>query len=377
MRILFVVSSLGLGGAERQVVLLSRELVRLGHAVSIYALSRYDDRIDELAASQVEVMFDQKRLRLDPGVIWRLRRHISAWHPDIVHGFLFDGNLYARLACIGTGSPVLDSERSDNYTLSTLQSIGYRLTSALSSGVVANTYAGAEFARRIHGSTASNAHVVWNGIDLGAVDLRLVRSAMPARDLMPGDRTKRACIVGTIKPAKDFILAMRVARRLVETDPSWRFICVGDSAIDATVDYKARVLAEKDRLGLKPYVKFIGSRRDVPELMASCDVLLVTSVHEGFPNVVLEAMACGTPVVSTDYSDVQRILPFPWQVVASRDESELAACVVRCLADRSEVAVAQRRWVESHATVAISASALLDVYGKYAKVPVESLGQAS
>jgi hypothetical protein len=65
-------------------------------------------------------------------------------------------------------------------------------------------------------------------------------------------------------------------------------------------------LAERDRLGLEPLVKFAGHRRDVPEDIASSDALMVTSFREGFPNVVLEAMACRTAVISTDY-DARRL----------------------------------------------------------------------
>lgn len=370
MRILFVISGLGLGGAERQVVLLSRELTRRGHAVCIYALSRYLQRAEELAGSSVELVVDPKRSRLDLGVLWRLRRHLAAWAPDIVHGFLYDGNLYARLAALGSGVPVLDSERNDNYAFPPLNIIGYRLTAAMATGLVANTHAGAEFARRTHGTGVEDVHVVWNGIDLTEIDSRLTRTVSPAQALMPGASVKRACVVGSIKPPKDYLLAMRVVRRLIDADPTWRIICVGDEIPSTPTDYKAQVLAERDRLGLQAFVNFVGKRRDVPELMASCDALLVTSVHEGFPNVVLEAMACGTPVASTDYSDVRRILPMPWQVVSSRDETELALAVVRCYAERAAVAEAQRRWVEAHATVAISADTLLSVYAVYLKCRV-------
>lgn len=60
MRVLFVVSGLGLGGAERQVVVLSKELARLGQEVSIYTLTRETPRIDELAGADVAVVTDQK-----------------------------------------------------------------------------------------------------------------------------------------------------------------------------------------------------------------------------------------------------------------------------------------------------------------------------
>ena len=366
MRVLFVISGLAFGGAERQLILLARQLVRSGHKASIYTLTREAGRIDELAESGVELVLDQKRRKLDLAVLQRLRRHIRAWRPDIVHGFLFDGDFYSRLAACGTGIPVLNSERNDNYAyeLSRLQLAGYRLTSALCEGIVANSHAGAAFARRLH-YLREPADVVWNGIDLGEVDARLARRAQPAHDIFPGADLKRLCMVGAIKPQKDHALALRVLGRLVERDPSWRLICAGEELPKRFPGHKARVMAERDRLRLEPFVKFVGNRRDVLEIVASSDLLLVTSRFEGFPNAVLEAMACGTAVVSTDYSDVRRILPVADSVVGSRGEDDLAAAVVRCYGKRSEIARAQRRWVEQHATAPASAAALLRVYAKY------------
>jgi len=360
MRVLFVISGLGLGGAERQVVLLSKEFVRCGHVVSIYTLNGEVPRADELAGSGVELVVDQKRRRLDLGVLRRLRQHIRRWRPDVVHGFLYDGNLYARLA--GLGVPVINSERNDNYRLSAVQAAGYRLTSGLLDGVVANSHAGAALAQRLHRLAKERVAVVWNGIDIAEVDTRLARSGAPAHQIWPGADIKRVCIVGAIKPQKDYPLALRVARRLVDEDASWRFICVGDELSSSSSGHKAQVQDECEALRLQSYAKFVGHRRDVPELMASCDVLLVTSVHEGFPNVVLEAMACGTPVATTDYSDVKRILPMAWQVADSRSPEALAATVARCIVERRAVAAAQRAWVEVHATAAVSANALMAVY---------------
>lgn len=364
MRVLFVASGLGLGGAERQIVLLSRELERLGHCVSIYTLTRDTPRLDELAGTRVAVVVDSKRLRLDPAVLLRLRRHIRAWRPDVVHGFLYDGDIYSRIAACGTRLPVLNSERNDNYELSRAQLAGYRLTALLCDGIVANSHAGARFAQRVHPLLQQEVHVVWNGIDLKEVDARLQRAPSSAAQLFPEADAKRLCIVGAIKPQKDYLLALRVMRRLVDQDASWRLVCVGDALSNGSQGYKARVLAERDRLRLEPFVTFAGTRRDVLEIMAASNLVLVTSLHEGFPNVLLEAMASGTAVVSTDYSDVRLILPAD-QVVGSRREDDLAEAVVRCYARRAEIAKAQRRWVERHASASTTAPALVEAYARY------------
>ncbi|HET9644478.1 MAG TPA: glycosyltransferase [Burkholderiaceae bacterium] len=371
MKVLFVINGLGLGGAERQAVLLTREMSRRGHGVCICTLNRHLPRVDELHGCSVEVVPDQKQRKLDLSLVCRLRRRIVTWKPDVVQGFLYDGDLYSRLAAVGLDVIVFSSERNHGYSISWPKRLALRITTPFCDGVVANTHAGAVFAQRLHWVPAERVHTVWNGIDLGEIDERLRRSERPAEALWP--ERPRVCIVGSFKPEKDHLLALRVARCILNIDERWRFLFVGDELHDRPSGYRTQLQAECERLGLQHAVKFLGHRRDVPELIASSDVLLVTSVYEGFPNVVLEAMACGTPVASTEYSDVRRILPMDWQVVTGRDERDLASIVQRCAREHATVAHAQRHWVETYATSAASCERVLQVYAAVARRKTDGL----
>src|SRR6185503_5692229 len=164
MRVLFIISDLGFHGAQKQVVELSKGLEARGHAVAIYTLNEDAGRAVELEGTAVQVVVDQKRRKLDAAVLRRLNRFIRAFRADIVHGFLFDGDIYARIAAIGTGAVVLNSERSANYTISRTQLWAHRLTHYLVDGVVANSHEGARFAEKLYGYDPKHMHVVWNGM---------------------------------------------------------------------------------------------------------------------------------------------------------------------------------------------------------------------
>jgi glycosyltransferase involved in cell wall biosynthesis len=181
--------------------------------------------------------------------------------------------------------------------------------------------------------------------------------------------------VGSISPAKNYHLALETAARLIALDPQWRVLFVGDQ-ISApgpyrpgpgsdTRGYKAAVLRHYGRLGLSDKIKFAGLRTDAPAIIRQCDVLYVTSEREGFPNAVLEAMGLGVPVVSTEYSDIRRILPFPWQVVAGGSPDDFARTVIRAQADRAAIAARQRQWVIANATIEKAALELENVYRRY------------
>ena len=374
MRVLYVASNLTFGGAEKQLVGLAKQLAARGHEIAIYTLNRDVPREPELAGSGVTLIVDQKRVRLDPAVLWRLRRRIARWQPDIVHGFLFDGDFYSRVAAFGTGVPVLNSERNDNYALSRSQRLPHWLTRGLARGVVANTHSGKAFAERLFALPPERVHVVWNGICLEDLERQAAATADFRREFFGDSRVRVACLVGSIKPSKNHPLALEAAARLIAADPSWRVLFIGDQITPsgahapgtacATSAYKAEVLAHYDRLGLSGKVKFAGLRTDVPAILGQCDVLYVTSRHEGFPNVVLEAMGLNVPVVSTEYSDIRRILPFPRQIVTS-DAADIARAVLWAHAERGIIAPRQKEWVRAHATFERAARDLEQVYRNY------------
>ncbi|MHB1516186.1 MAG: glycosyltransferase [Acidiferrobacteraceae bacterium] len=365
MRIVLVISNLRWGGAEIQVIGLARALCERGHAVAIYTLGRHNPRADELEGSGVQLVADQKRSKLDPLVILRLRRFLRQFRADIVHGFLYDGDLYSRLAAAGTGIPVLNSERSDNYRLKPLQQAGLWLTRHLAAGLVANTHAGARFAGKLFRLPPERLHVVWNAIDLAAVDERCrVSDRDYRREFFSSPDIKMATLVGNITPTKDYLLALDLADYLTRAHASWRVLFVGEQMTD-TGGYKSRVMQRFHTLGLADRAAFVGLRRDAVEIMHQSNVVFSTSHHEGFPNVVLEAMAVGTPVISTAYSDIRMILPEPWQVVDERAPGPLTVAILKADAAHESLKAAQRAWVAQHAMMGAAAQGLESVYQRY------------
>ncbi len=378
MRVLFVISDLGFHGAQKQVVELSRELDRSGHEVAIYTLNDDVGRARELEGTGVEVIADQKRLKLDPRVLLRLRRKITQWRADIVHGFLFDGDIYARIAAIGTGATVLNSERSDNYEISRSQKIAHWLTKGLVHGVVANSRSGSAFAQRLYGYDPRHMHVVWNGMRVEELERRAVSAHDYRREFFGEGKHRVACMIGHIKPAKDYHLALDTAAALLKLSPEWRVLFLGDSLGGAgayqagrdsdTSGYKRSVMEHFCKLGLPAdRVVFAGARSDAPAILAQCDVQLMTSCREGFPNVVLEGMVLGVPVVSTEYSDIRHILPRASQVISNRSADALANAIAEAWLDREAIASEQKRWVHAHASIETAARELERVYARYVR----------
>jgi glycosyltransferase involved in cell wall biosynthesis len=383
MRVLFLISDLGFHGAQKQVVEMSRELARGGHEVAIYTLNEDAPRAKELEGTGVTVITDQKRTKLDPRVLWRVHRFIRAWQADIVHGFLYDGDIYARIAAIGTRAAVLNSERSDNYSISRMQYLAHWLTRRLVDGVVANSRSGSAFAQKLYGYDPDRMHVVWNGMRIDDFERKGVSAKDYRTEFFGAGPYKIACMIGHIKPAKDYPLALDTAAALVKMAPEWRVLFLGDQLSTPgqyqggrdsdTGDYKQMVMAQYQRLGIADKVVFAGARPDAPAILAQCDVQLMTSCREGFPNVVLEGMVLGVPVVSTDYSDIRHILPREEQVVASRSPEELARAIIDVSQDRAAIVAEQKRWVRMHASIEKVTEELQRVYQRYVRTPARAL----
>jgi glycosyltransferase involved in cell wall biosynthesis len=185
-----------------------------------------------------------------------------------------------------------------------------------------------------------------------------------------------AVLVGRISVEKDMELALDVAGCLFARDERWRVVFVGASfdgptfsrSVGAQLDGYAQSVKQRHAAMAHPdRVVFAGQRDDALAIIADADVLYSTSKREGFPNVVLEAMCGGTPVVSTAYSDIRMILPNEWQVVGSRDPGELADAIERARREAPDLTPRQRQWVLKNATIAHSAAAMLHVYERYAR----------
>jgi len=364
MNIVKVISSLAYGGAETQVITLSKELVRQGHQVTIITTESYVPRAQELDGSGVKLVCLNKALKIDFKLFNDLRFQFKRIRPDIVHAYLYDAEFYSRLAALGLGITLINSERNDQYQLNRNQQVGHFFTKRLVDGVIANSYAGQKHATSLYKNLPKEKlKVVWNGIDLDKVAQRLACGEINYKgEWFPREKIKLAVMAASIKPQKNYNLALRVAEELIEKDSIWRVVFLGDQLSDSSNSYKTGIIGQWKNLRHKEKIKFVGNRDDVLEILAQADVSFLTSHHEGFPNTVLESMAVGTPVVTSEFSDINKITVEPWLVQKETSPVAFVDVINRVVETRDVLSSKSRLWIEQNCSVEQIAKKLINTY---------------
>jgi glycosyltransferase involved in cell wall biosynthesis len=197
-----------------------------------------------------------------------------------------------------------------------------------------------------NGLQESEVEVLLNGIDLGAWSPERGRPVLRA-ELGCGSEDHLVGTVARITYEKDLPTFFSVAEIVSSRCPGTRFVVVGDGYGDELERARRQV---KER-GLEQVVHFTGHRSELPDIYRSFDVFLMTSITEGMPNTLLEAMALGVPAVSTEVGGVPELLQdgIGGLLCPAGDAEALALAVLRMLQDarfRKECGARARAQVE-------------------------------
>ena len=292
MRVTLVIFSLRGGGAERVITLMANHWAAKGWRITLIT---YDDGSEDPA------------YRVDPAVIRRplaiegrssnlahtavanlnrivvIRRAIRQSHPEIVISFLDRVNVRTILACCGLSVPVVVSERIDPayHRIGRTWSILRRFTYRRASCVVAQTERALAYFSR---ATQRKGYVVPNPIS----------RSVGGRRLESGKRGKVVVAMGRLAHQKGFDRLLRAFSKIAKKHPGWSLVIWGEGPA-------RRELEElRDQLELQGRVDLPGWTADPFREMRRGGLFVLSSRYEGFAMVLLEAMACGLPVISFD-----------------------------------------------------------------------------
>ena len=318
LRVCFLAGTLGQGGAERQLFYMLQALQEAGACAKVLSLSQgefWEARIRGLGIEVSYVGGSSSRLQR----LIKIVREVRRFKPHIVQAQHFYVNLYAAVAARLSGCRDIGAIRSN--VISEQAGIGGLLGGA---------------SLRMPRMLASNSRAaVRNLVNLGVSESRLffLPNVVDNSHFAPGSSPQADSFgilgVGRLVPAKRFDLFLEVVAKLNLKFPA-KGIIAGDGPLRKELEAHAR------QLGLLPgRVEFVGRVDDAGALYRRANLFLLTSDHEGTPNVVLEAMASGVPVVGTRVGDVPDLLGegTRGRLAAPGDLNGLASVVAELLGD--------------------------------------------
>jgi glycosyltransferase involved in cell wall biosynthesis len=346
-----VVGSLRSGGTERQVVTLANELVQRGKSVSIAIIDGRQPPAYELDPRVAATVLGRGGLLAAVRAVLRLRRLVG--NGSIVYSFLDAANLLAAASLLGRPVKLVWGVRASDVASSMVARMTSRLCGPFSSRVdvlIGNAAACLDFYCG-HGFRPRSQAVVFNGIDVTAwrPDPE-ARSAVRA-ELGVAENALLVGFVARVDPQKRHDLLLRAFARCGDA----HLVLVGRGT-DAAEGELAKLIRT---LGIGKRVLRLGERKDVRRITAALDVACCASYYEGFPNSLLEGMACGVSCVASDVGGVKDVLGDAGIVVTDDTAEAFAQALGDVLRDggrRAALAAAGR----SRAVALFSTAAMTD-----------------
>lgn len=370
MKIFLLIGSLQIGGSERQISLLAEGLHDAGHQVSLFTLYSGGALWDSLVERKkvVPQALILRKSRWKPVVllqmivaIVRLRRQLYQEKPKVLYSVLYLTNLIAWAASLGFSDSVkvVWGVRSSHVPPFLLQQLPFRVGRFISRWIrltIANSNAGMQFHRQ-QGYIKNDAVVVFNGVDVSQfVVNKSQREALRSKWKLRSPLVVVG-VVGRIDSDKDFPTLLKAIALLAKHEPDVRFVVVGEG----NASYVASLQTLAHSLQVESLISWVGTVKDPCEVYNAIDVLCSSSLSEGFPNVVAEAMACDVPCVVTDVGDSAYIVGDTGVVVPPQDPPALAAGIRKALAQQApasqELTAGSRR---SRISSSFSNKALVD-----------------
>jgi glycosyltransferase involved in cell wall biosynthesis len=304
IRVLHVIDSLGLGGAQAVLI----NLIRHGdksrfefEVATMHGRGVHWDTVRSLGVTLRSLSFNRHVPIYVPAIAWLC---LTKGY-DIVHTHLIGSNIIAKpIAALCGVSVRINHDHCNDKAAEPQRWIPTvdKLANRFSTHVIAVSESTREYLVNQEGLAADRVTTIYNGIDLSIYQPRPeLRADARSRLQLPPD----AFIIGGIgrlSYQKNFALFLEVAAAVLARQPSAYFVIAGTGDEDNSLREQAA------RLGISSQVRFLGFVSDMPGLYPALDMLLLTSRYEGLPITILEAMATRTAIVSSKLDGIQEVL---------------------------------------------------------------------
>lgn len=324
MRIIFIINNLCIGGAEKFLLSMSKSLKKRGFKILIFSLFKNNTLKSEFEEAGIKVKYFQMSKKSVLGFI-KLIYSIRSECPDIVHTHLDDSHIYGCIAAKIAGIPAI---------ISTIHSTGWwlfrggirqrmrrfvdRFASVLCDKIIAVSSHVSEDLIKYGRIRKEKMNIIRNGIILQKNIVKFSTS---------NKKIPIIATVGRLVKEKGIVYFLHAAKDIIVCNKKVKFWIIGDGYLRKDLEKIS------ESMGLFSYVDFLGFRNDVYKLLSHIDIFILSSLSEGLPISLLEAMYMGKPVVVTKISGITEVVIHNHNgiIVEPKNPQEIASACLHLL----------------------------------------------
>lgn len=291
MKIIFTLASLGSGGAERVVTLLANRMNAMGHRVEIICL-KYDD-VYYQTNKDIKVVLAQHMGHSVPELLW-LRKHIRKEKANVVIAFTEGVYCFTIASLLGTGIPVIASERLDPSAMTWKRNLLKRVLLPYADWLVVQTQTIKDyFPKKIQEKTS----VIYNPVNDEVFEESETGITNPLEL-----KSNRIISVARLFPQKNQEMMIRAFAKIADDFPDWQLVIFGEGPLRKNLQLIIDGLQLTNRIVLQ------GRTEHVIDELRKSKVFCLSSDYEGMSNSMIEAICVGLPIVSTRVSGTDELI---------------------------------------------------------------------
>lgn len=302
INILYIFVTLPVGGAENHLLTVLKEINRSKYNPVICCIREKGEIGEEIERMGVDIItLSRKSKSWNIRIIMDILKIIHQKNIQLIHAHLYHSNMYGRIAAAISKIPVIITEHNVYQKYKIKRRVINWLLAKKTDKIIAVSEAVKRYVVSRDWVDASKIEVIYNGIDVKKFQSFLSKEEARHRIGIP----VKCFLIGTIArltEQKGHIYLIKAIDIIKGSIPNAKLVLVGSGPLES---YLKAEVSEKE---LNDYVIFLGSRRDIPDILKAMDIFVLPSLWEGLGIALLEAMASSIPVIATNVGGVPEII---------------------------------------------------------------------